>query len=361
MMVGEIGGAQVRTMIRNGIVMLALGCAVSQARAQLPDRIVRTEQTSGTSALLIAVSPVNDNIVWVSGAAGTWLRTVDGGTTWQSGRVAGGDSLQFRDVHAVSADTAYLLSIGSGAQSRIYKTTNGGRDWTMQFKNAEPEAFYDCFDFWDAQRGVVIGDAVNGKISMLLTTDGGAHWNHVDPATLPAAPEAEGSFAASGTCVETLPGGHAWIVASNPQLARLLHTADYGRTWSVTLVPITTRGGAGPQSVTFFDERNGMVLGGGYPAQPEDQQAAITVDGGRIWTPRTRPPLARGFWGGTYIPGAIPPTVVAVGPDGAVYSRDNGATWMQIDSYNYWSVGFASPRAGWIVGMGGRITKLSGF
>ena len=50
-----------------------------------------------------------------------------------------------------------------------------------------------------------------------------------------------------------------------------------------------------------------------------------------------------------------------VGPNGAMYSRDEGASWVPIDSANYWSVGFASPRAGWAVGTQGRITKLSGF
>src|SRR6202008_2061757 len=112
-----------------------------------PAQVTRTEQTSGTTALLIAVSPVNDNVVWVSGARGTWLRTTDGGGTWQSGQVPGADSLQFRDVHAVDANTAYLLSIGNGPQSRIYKTTDAGQTWKLQFTNTEPQGFYDCFDF----------------------------------------------------------------------------------------------------------------------------------------------------------------------------------------------------------------------
>jgi hypothetical protein len=44
-----------------------------------------------------------------------------------------------------------------------------------------------------------------------------------------------------------------------------------------------------------------------------------------------------------------------------VWSRDEGASWIPIDTLDYWSVGFASPRAGWAVGAGGRITRLSGF
>ncbi|MGH8437060.1 MAG: WD40/YVTN/BNR-like repeat-containing protein, partial [Pseudomonas sp.] len=173
------------TAIRGLSVWFPIAAAlVPPAAAQ----VTRTEQTSGTTALLIAVSPVNERVVWVSGTQGTWLRTLDGGATWQSGRVSGADSLQFRDVHGVDANTAYLLSIGSGDQSRIYKTMDAGKTWTLQFTNTEPQGFYDCFDFWDARRGIVIGDAIDGKIAMLVTTDGGASWTRVPAEALPPAP-----------------------------------------------------------------------------------------------------------------------------------------------------------------------------
>src|SRR5215472_12953793 len=120
---------------------LTVSCARPSTPAPISTQIVRTEQTSGTSALLIAVSPVNERVVWVSGSQGTWLRTLDGGANWQSGRVEGADSLQFRDVYAVDASTAYLLSIGSGSQSRIYKTTDGGQRWTLQFMNRDSSGF----------------------------------------------------------------------------------------------------------------------------------------------------------------------------------------------------------------------------
>jgi photosystem II stability/assembly factor-like uncharacterized protein len=349
-------------MQNTAIRSLAIALLFAAGYAPRADaQVSRVDQTSGTNALLIAVSPVNENVVWVSGSLGTWLRTTDGGATWQSGRVSGADSLQFRDVHAVDANTAYLLSIGNGPQSRIYKTTDAGRNWTLQFTNTDPQGFYDCFDFWDAQRGIVIGDAIDGKVAMLTTNDGGATWTRVPPESLPPAPTGEGSFAASGTCLVTRAGGHAWVVASNPQQGRVLHTADYGKSWSFVTLPITTHEGSGPQSVGFRDAENGVVLGGGNAAQLSDTLAATTSDGGKTWVARARPPMPRGVWGGVFVPDARPATIVAVGPDGAVFSRDYAATWTVIDSFNYWSVGFASPRAGWAVGARGRITKLSGF
>src|SRR5262245_4683164 len=118
--------------------LVLAGPAVS-AKAQ----VTRTPQTSNTSVLLIAVSAVHDRIVWASGAQGTYIRTTDGGTTWQAARVPDADSLQFRDVHAVDANTAYLLSIGNGSQSRIYKTTDAGAQWTLQYTNPDSAGFYD--------------------------------------------------------------------------------------------------------------------------------------------------------------------------------------------------------------------------
>ncbi|MEP6491679.1 MAG: hypothetical protein ABJF01_03310 [bacterium] len=353
------------TIIRRGIGALVAATICACSRPSPSDltaaHIVRSEQTSGTSALLIAVSPVSERVVWVSGSQGTWLRTIDGGATWQSGRVSGADTLQFRDVHAVDASTAYLLSIGSGSQSRIYKTTDAGQHWALQFTNPDPTGFNDCMDFWDADHGLVIGDAVKGQIAIRATSDGGTTWNRIPPATLPAAQPEEGSFAASGTCLVTGPGGRAWIVASNAAHGRVLRTADYGRTWSVDTLPLTTRSGSGPQSIAMRDVRNGVVLGGGNAAKASDVLAATTSDGGHSWTPRASPPLRTGVWGGVYVPGTNRPTIVAVGPAGAVFSRDDAASWVVIDTLNYWSVGFASPRAGWAVGTRGRITKLSGF
>jgi photosystem II stability/assembly factor-like uncharacterized protein len=328
--------------------------------AQLAAQVTHTPQTSGTNALLIAVSPVNENVVWLSGSQGTFVRTTNGGATWTAGRVPGADSLQFRDVHAFDANNAYLLSIGNGPQSRIYKTSDGGANWKLQFTNPDSAGFYDCMSFWDTKRGIVIGDALGSDIAILVTTDG-ATWKRVPPASLPKAQPNEGSFAASGTCLVTQPGGHAWIVASNPDHGRVLHTADYGKTWRVDTLPLTTRSGSGPQSIAFRDTQNGMAFGGGNAAKPGDVLIATTNNGGKTWTTRTSPTLGTGIWGGVFVPRAAKPTVVAVGPTGSVYSTDNGATWTAIDALNYWSVGFASPRAGWAVGTQGRVTKLSGF
>ena len=86
-----------------------------------------TMQTSGVSVRLRGVSAVSERVAWASGAESTILRTVDSGATWQKLAVTS-DVLDFRDVDAVDAQTAYILSIGNGPASRIYKTTDTGKN-----------------------------------------------------------------------------------------------------------------------------------------------------------------------------------------------------------------------------------------
>jgi hypothetical protein len=50
---------------------------------------------------------------------------------------------------------------------------------------------------------------------------------------------------------------------------------------------------------------------------------------------------------------------VIVGPGGADWSPDGGATWRALDDRSWWGIGFASPDAGWLAGPDGRIAKLA--
>ncbi|HET9709269.1 MAG TPA: hypothetical protein VFP39_13300 [Gemmatimonadales bacterium] len=306
------------------------------------------------------MSAPNDRIVWVSGHAAAVLRSTDGGATWTSFVVPGAaaDSLQFRDVFAADATTAYLLAAGPGSRSRIYQTTDGGRNWQLQFTNPDSSAFYDCFDFWDARRGVALSDGVGGHLLIRRTTDGGAHWDLPPADSLPRAQKGEGGFAASGTCIVTLAGHFAWIGTGAADTARVLTSEDGGRSWRATATPIAAGNFAGIATVAFRDTLHGLVLGGklGSPAEFSDN-VAVSGDGGRTWRLAGRPGFSGAVYGAAVIPGRAG-SVVAVGPRGLAYSGDDGSTWTTLDTLAYWSVGFASRRIGWAVGPAGRITRI---
>src|SRR5215213_11808205 len=167
-----------------------------------------TLQTSGVTARLRGVSAVSESVAWASGAGSTVLRTADGGTTWQKLTVTS-DTLDFRDIDAIDAQTAYVLSAGNGPASRIYKTTDAGKTWSMQFKGEDTKVFLDAMSFWDANHGIVYGDSIGGQLYVMTTTDGGRVWSRIPAAKLPPALESEGAFAASGTNIALFGNSHA--------------------------------------------------------------------------------------------------------------------------------------------------------
>lgn len=352
-------------MTRRGAFLLAAalaippGCARPAGSAPAPLAApLLAEQSSGTTALLQAVSAVSDQVAWVSGHRATWARTTDGGASWMPGHMTGGDStLQFRDVHAVDATTAYLLAAGPGLASRIYKTTNGGASWDLQFMNRDTAAFFDCFDFWDSAHGIAVSDAVGGRLIVIGTDDGGAHWTDRS-AGLPAAQDGEGAFAASGTCLVTRPGGHAWIAAEAGAGSRVYHSSDRGRSWSLAAVPVMAGPATGVASLAFADDRSGLAAGGSVgDANGRGDNVARTDDGGRTWVSAGRPTFSGAVFGVAHAGGTS--AYIAAGPKGLDYSTDGGRSWTNLNANAYWSVGFSSSRTGWAVGPAGRITKIA--
>ncbi len=347
--------------VSRAFLFAGLMTACAPAAPATPDFTVeRVEQETGVTARFQAVSVVDGETVWISGTGGRYGRTVDGGTTWQIAVVPGADSLEFRDVHAASAEVAWLLSAGPGDRSRIYHTADAGATWHLQFTNAEPRAFFDCLDFWDASAGLVMSDAVDGAFPVLRTADGGATWVPIAADRLPPALPGEGAFAASGTCVLALGDSSAFIATGASGLAaRVLRTDDRGETWTVSETPVvhdTTV--AGLTSVAWLDTRRGVAVGGNLAMTGETLDAvAWTEDGGATWTPGGRVPFPGTIFGAMVVPGPEE-LIVAVGPGGAAWSQDHGRSWAAMDSVNYWSAGFADRDAGWAVGPQGRVTRF---
>lgn len=316
-----------------------------------------TLQTSGVTARLRGVSAVSERVAWASGSGSTVLRTADGGATWQRLTVTN-ETLDFRDIDAVDTQTAYVLSIGNGPASRIYKITDAGATWTMQFKNEDQKVFLDAMSFWDATHGIVFGDSVDGQFYILTTDDGGGTWKRVPAAALPAALENEGAFAASGTNIAVFGETHAWIGTGAAAKARVLRTCDRGRSWQVADTPLAAGPSTGIFSIAFRDAKHGVVVGGDYRKEQEAvDNLAVTSDGGVTWK------LVKGLSGFrsvvAYVPGFKKPALVALGPSGGDYSLDDGQTWSPIEGRGFDTFSFVPHKpTGWAAGANGGLGKL---
>src|SRR5690348_9183441 len=108
-------------------------------------------QTSGMDTNLRGVSitsapgekGVSVPVVWASGSNGVIVNSLDMGKTWQRLGVEGGETLDFRGIVAFNAATAYVMSSGEGEKSRVYKTTNGGKTWKLQYSDNRKGFFLD--------------------------------------------------------------------------------------------------------------------------------------------------------------------------------------------------------------------------
>jgi photosystem II stability/assembly factor-like uncharacterized protein len=328
-------------------MLLGLGDGVASAQWQ--------QQTIRSEADFRGLCVVSAKVVWLSGTKGAFGRTTDAGRTWAVGTVPGAEKLDFRDVEAFGETTAYLLSAGPGEDSRIYKTTDGGKSWTLQFKNADPDAFFDAMAFWDDQHGAALSDPVKGQFQLIVTEDGGKNWKRLSGINMPPALPREGAFAASGSCLVTHGKKDIWFCTGGAKTARVFHSTDRGQNWTVSKTPIVAgTSSAGIFSLAFRDRNHGMIVGGDY-RKPNDTgaTAALTSDGGKTWTVLDKPfpfrsavAWAKDRW-------------VVVGTSGSDFSEDNGATWKALDRVSYNSVAFTSTGEGWAVGPKGRVAKLA--
>ena len=376
-------------MLKRSLIVFLITASATLGAAQDLWKIHQprlTPQKSGTTQLLIAVSPVNSRVVWAAGTGGTYVVTTDGGETWKAGVVPGTESLQFRDVQGISDKIAYLMSIGNNTTDfRIYKTEDGGATWKVQFTNETVNAFYDCFAFWTPNRGITHSDSVNGVFPDIRTTDG-MTWHSI-AANMPPALPGEASFSSSGTCIATEGRRNAWITTGGSTIARILATRDGGDTWNAYDTPLASSPTAGGFSVAFRDPWNGIV-GGGDLSTNANPQAATSNDGGQTWTLTNKPPVGGAIFCLAYARGIrhenfhgdfeegdwdhgfdhdYDRTVVVTAETqpnfdsgAAAWTPDEGHTWFGLPQVSgYWAVAFANPKAGWFVGNNGQILKIS--
>ncbi|HEY1434378.1 MAG TPA: hypothetical protein VGG65_03330, partial [Thermoanaerobaculia bacterium] len=142
-------------------------------------------------------------------------------------------------------------------------------------------------------------------------------------------------------------------------VARVFHTKDRGRTWTVaeTAAP-NGNASSGLFSVAFLDARRGYAAGGDYKVPAFQGLNGIrTEDGGATWTPA--PLSATGFYSAVVpVPGAKD-MLVAVGLAGEAESRDAGRTWAPTGEIPMNAAAITGPDAGWAVGPKGTILRYA--
>src|SRR5580693_1952478 len=316
--------APVRTLL---LVILFVSPAAAQSW---------TVETTGWDSNLRAVTAIHSSnpqrhpapVIWASGSNGRTLRSTDGGQHYTRGLVNAvqAHSLDLRGIQAFNEKLAYVMASGSGNMSRIYKTHNGGETWKLQFSGSGKQFFLDALACISETECFALSDPVDGKFVLISTTDG-QNWKELPRDSMPAALPDEGAFAASNSCLAIFDKREIYFVTGGGA-ARVFHSPDLGRTWTVTDTPIMK---GNPSWGAFSIARLGgmlVVVGGDFKDDADSKRtAAYSLDGGATWTLATRPPT--GFRSAVAFLNRD--TLLAAGTGGEDVSTDQGAHWTRID------------------------------
>ena len=318
----------------------------------------------GWPSSLRGLAAVSADVAWATGSGATVALTTDGGTTWAQVAPPSIDGLDVRDVHALDAGRAWIMTAGPGEASRILYTEDGGAHWTEQRRETDEKSFLDGFDFWDEKRGIAYGDPLaDGRFRILVTVDGGATWQPGIDAPLALA-GGEAAFAASGTGLRALgTQDAAFVTGASDAKARLWSTPDLSATWEAVDLPMPApKPSAGAFSVAWHRSGAGIVVGGDFQTRDVGglQNAAWTEDHGATWhKPLVGPRGQRA--GSTCVAGAegTQPEFLATGQTGTDVSRDGGRTWEPFSNEGFHCVDVAAGDGTvWFAGPKGRVARL---
>jgi photosystem II stability/assembly factor-like uncharacterized protein len=329
-------------------------CLVFAATASL-----WSAQATGVDSNLRGISIVvpgakdKTTAIWAGGSNGVIVRSTDSGKNWERLHIPNSDSLDFRGVQAFDSGVAYVMASGQGEKSGIFKTSDGGKIWTKQYSDPRKEFFLDGIACLNSMECFALSDPIDGKFLIVHTVDG-TNWKEIVPETIPAALPKEGAFAASNTCL-IADGKHDLYFGTGGPAARVFHSGDGGRNWTVAETPVIH--GNAPQGIFSLTRRGDelVAVGGDYQSpQQTEGIAAYSLDKGKSWRLVTEGP--KGYRSAVVASGS---EFIAVGPTGVDISKD-GIVWRPGDSVSLNAIVSVNGET-WGVGSKGSVLKLSQF
>lgn len=304
-------------------LLFLLALFTARSMAQHIEVLQQDKQTS-----IRGLSVVDDNVAWVSSSKGTIAITKDGGKTWNWQQVKGFEKADFRDIEAFSAKEAIIMS--SGTPALILKTTDGGQNWKVKYKNTDTAYFFDAMDFSDRLNGYVLGDPIDSKFVLMATKDGGETWNTFRKC--PNAIRDEAAFAASGTCLRV--DRSKINIVTGGSRSRLLEYSAGNNLWDYSSLPIVS-GKSSQGAFSFAWSANGssrVFIGGDYANDKKTDSVASYLTG-RSNLIKSASQGPAGFQSCVeYISGE---TFLSTGTPGSNLTTDGGKTWTKIDDTSY--------------------------
>lgn len=317
---------------------------------------VMIEPVYTDSLSIRAIAPFDENRVWFAADKGM-VGLIDNKIPKLATIKYGDSLLHFRAIAALK-NSIFVLSIANPAV--LYKIGFDGEKATniQQVYIEEGEkVFYDAMAFWNEQEGIAMGDPTDRCLSIIITRDGGNIWKKLPCTLLPNVIEGEAAFAASNSNI-AIEGDNVWICTGGMK-ARVLHSANKGKTWEIFDTPILHgKAMTGIYSIDFYNENYGIVFGGNWDDKAFNEgNKAVTKDGGKSWKL-----ISNGKGPGyrssvKYVPGSGGNGIVAVGSPGISYSFNGGNDWQELSNEGFYAIEFVNDSVAFASGAG-KISRL---
>lgn len=291
-----------------------------------------------------SISVANINTAWISGGSGNTakiFKSENGGYNWTSVQT-GGISVE---LNCIAAFTGQYAFVGEGllsGEAKLLKTTNGGVNWSVVFATPVNRGYFNGLAFTKAN-GNLFGLAIAERI--YRTSNAGLNWVELNSGVNGVSNAQNSLF---------IIDNNFYGFGLNNGAARVRLTSDNATTWATYQVNIT---GNYTSGIAFSSSKQ-MGVAATSTSMPN---IARTTDGGLTWSIIDIGPGVTGNCYLNWIPET--PVVYILGENGGIKrSTNNGLSWVTMTTagvtnvkhfdfiqYNNIVVGYAVSSSGIVI------------